>query len=288
MTDELKLSGGLAFEDLYSRAGIVRIDAMFLQHLADQDGALHLRLLAARDGAELAPKERSELMLDLAPQLDDFVGELFGVTPVLRRLAEKHDALAPLYSVKRLFVQRQAAKKVKPEEAERLDGPALEADLAARFGEPVTELSFARHIAAWEEARDDNTEGLEAALNYAAWATFSVAGRTRWQDAVLFRVPHKVDPLTLILVVPDARGAWTLPERRLRRRDGFGLTDAGMDLHQALDQANYCIWCHNQGKDSCAKGLRDRKTGALQENGFGVTLPWRSFARSRFPCCRRQ
>ena len=42
-----------------------------------------------------------------------------------------------------------------------------------------------------------------------------------------------------------------------RRRDGFTLTDPGTDLSGALDHANYCIWCHNQTKDSCSKGLRE-------------------------------
>jgi NADPH-dependent glutamate synthase beta subunit-like oxidoreductase/NAD(P)H-flavin reductase len=55
-------------------------------------------------------------------------------------------------------------------------------------------------------------------------------------------------------------------------RDGFALTDRGMNEQQALDQMNYCIWCHEQGKDSCSKGLRDRKTGAFQKSAFGVTL----------------
>ena len=29
----------------------------------------------------------------------------------------------------------------------------------------------------------------------------------------------------------------------------------------ALDQANYCIWCHNQGKDSCSTGLKEKDGG---------------------------
>ena len=58
----------------------------------------------------------------------------------------------------------------------------------------------------------------------------------------------------------------------LRQRQGFGLTDAGTDLTGALDEANYCIWCHEQGKDSCSKGLRDRKTGAFQKSAHGATL----------------
>ena len=63
-----------------------------------------------------------------------------------------------------------------------------------------------------------------------------------------------------------------LPQDRWRHREGFALTDEGMDLNHALDQMNYCIWCHAQGKDSCSKGLKDRKTGAFQKTVFGVTL----------------
>src|SRR5690606_6765991 len=45
----------------------------------------------------------------------------------------------------------------------------------------------------------------------------------------------------------------------------------------ALDQTHYCIWCHNQGKDSCSKGLREKGatgTGAtsFKKNALGVTL----------------
>src|SRR5580704_14622427 len=62
-----------------------------------------------------------------------------------------------------------------------------------------------------------------------------------------------------------------LPEHDWRVRDGFALTDAGTDVVGALDEANYCIWCHNQGKDSCSKGLRE-KTGEFKKSPFGVTL----------------
>ena len=62
-----------------------------------------------------------------------------------------------------------------------------------------------------------------------------------------------------------------LPSAHRRRREGFALTDPGIDLIGALDQANYCIWCHNQGKDSCSKGLKE-KTGEFKKSPFGVTL----------------
>ena len=62
-----------------------------------------------------------------------------------------------------------------------------------------------------------------------------------------------------------------LPRAHRRARDGFALTDPGTDLTGALDQANYCIWCHNQGKDSCSKGLRE-KSGEFKKSAFGVPL----------------
>src|SRR5437762_5867202 len=61
------------------------------------------------------------------------------------------------------------------------------------------------------------------------------------------------------------------PESDWRPRDGFALTDPGSDLAGALDQANYCIWCHNQGKDSCRSGLHE-KDGSFRKSVFGVTL----------------
>jgi NADPH-dependent glutamate synthase beta subunit-like oxidoreductase len=57
----------------------------------------------------------------------------------------------------------------------------------------------------------------------------------------------------------------------IRRREGFALTDKGTNLAGALDEANYCIWCHEQGKDSCSKGLRE-KTGEFKASPFGVPL----------------
>ena len=53
-----------------------------------------------------------------------------------------------------------------------------------------------------------------------------------------------------------------------------------MDLAAALGEAHYCIWCHEQGKDSCARGLPEKKPAdgiaagdpVPQAVPFGVTL----------------
>src|SRR6266700_346220 len=105
---ELALKHGLSFSDLYERDGLIRLDRAFVAHLAAADLALHDRLVAARAAPEpLDRKAESDLLVDLAPHLEDFVGELFGIGKEVRALQARHDELAPLYAVKRLFVQRR-------------------------------------------------------------------------------------------------------------------------------------------------------------------------------------
>ncbi len=271
----LSLAHGLDFADLYRPAGLVRIDGQFLNHLAGADTDLRARLEAARaDPRALEPKAESELLIALAPHLERFVVALFGIGTEAVALAAKHHALAPLYRCKRLFVQRQAMRAHKPEEAAGFDGDALAAELARLFGEPFGELAFARQVCGWMDDEAAHKDDLALAARYAAWALHSDAGKARHKSGVLFKAPHKTDPNHLVPIETVTRhGAAQieLPAALQRRREGFGLTDPGADLVGALDHANYCIFCHNQGKDSCSKGLKE-KDGSFKKSPFGVTL----------------
>jgi NADPH-dependent glutamate synthase beta subunit-like oxidoreductase/NAD(P)H-flavin reductase len=276
MRQTLELGFGLDFEALYDRDGLVLLDRAFIAELEQSDVALHNRLMAARlEPDALDRKSESELLVDAAPHVEDFIGKLFGVGAEITALQARHDALAPIYAVKRLFVQRRAVKGLSEEQAAQIDGPALARDLEARFEEGLTEASFAAHVQAWMAAETEHGEELELAARYAGWATLSPSGRAKHKRGVLFKVPHKVDPTHLVPVETvsiDGVTMLRLPRAHWRYREGFALTDHGTDLEGALDQANYCIWCHNQGKDSCSKGLRDRKTGEFQASPFGVAL----------------
>ena len=276
MASALQLGFGLEFEELYARDGLIRLDRAFLAHLEAAEPGLHVRLLAARAEPEaLEAKSQSELLVDLAPHVEDFLGALFGIAPEIAALQGAHDELAPIYSVKRLFVQRRAVKGVTEDQAEALDGPALAGALGALFGgEIFCEKVFARHVQAWMEDEASFARELELAQRYAAWATLSAEGRRLNAGGVLFKVPHKLDPAHLVpveTIEQDGVTMMRLPRRRQRHREGFALTDRGMDLTHVLDQANYCIWCHNQGKDSCSKGLKE-KAGGFKASPFGVTL----------------
>src|SRR5215831_6008460 len=275
---ELALKHGLSFADLYDRAGLARLDRAFVAHLTESDTALHDRLMAARsDPGGVEQLDESNLLVDLAPHLEDFIGELFGIEAEVRALQARHHELAPLYSVKRLFVQRRAVKAVKEAEAMAIDGPELARELDQLIGSPPEEdweRRYAEHVAQWLEDETGNAGPLDIAQRYAAWATLAPEGRRKHRHGVLFKVPHRLDPHHLVPVETVERDGVTMLRRReeeWRRRDGFALTDRSTDLTGALDQTNYCIWCHNQDKDSCSHGLME-KDGAFKENAFGVTL----------------
>ncbi len=273
---ELLLATGQPFASLYDREGLIALDRAFLATLADTDAALEARLMAARAAPDgLDRKVESRLLLDLAPHVEDFIAWLFGIGADARALAARHNELAPLYAAKRLFVQRRGAKAMAPDAAQSLDGAALARSLEAVMGEALDEASFVRHVLRWLEDEVAHTAVLETATRYAAWALFTPAGRARHGGGILFQTPHRLDLQALIAaetVIENGVATMGLAAEKRRRRDGFALTDPGMNLAEALDQANYCIWCHEQGKDSCSRGLRDKKSGAFQQSAFGVTL----------------
>ncbi|HEX4927070.1 MAG TPA: FAD-dependent oxidoreductase [Burkholderiales bacterium] len=254
----MQLGFGIRFSDLYEREGLLRVDRSFLAFLGEANGALRERLLAAR--AQLpAAKAESELLVDLAPHVEDFLARLFAIEREARALAARHNELAPLYSVKRQFVQRRALHKVK---ATELEGFEPQQAIDRLFGGSFTELDFARRVSEWLADEAENAAELELAARYAAWATLTPAGKAKHGTGVLFKAPHKLDYMKLIPVPIEPR-----------RREGFALTDPGTDLVGALDEANYCIWCHEQGKDSCSKGLKEKPpVEGFRKSVFGVPL----------------
>jgi len=282
---ELVLKYGLDFAELYDRDGLVKLDRAFVAHLGAGDAALHERLMAARaDPDALDKKAESDLIVELAPHVEDFLGSLFGIEAEIRELQARHDTLAPLYSVKRLFVQRRAVRDIKEEQSAALDGDALRRVLQPHLGVddfPDTragilawERRFAEIVSGWLDDEAAHPVEINAAIEYAAWATLSPSGKERHRRGLLFKMPHRLDMNHLVPVETIERAGVTmmrLPENDWRSRDGFALTDPGTDLAGALDQANYCIWCHNQGKDSCSTGLKE-KDGGFRKTVFGVTL----------------
>jgi len=259
----LNLNFDMTLDQLYARTGLLVLDRHFLQQLEAAAPLLLEQLRQARLQPEaLTPLQESQLLLALGPHLEDFVAKLFRIEAQVNSLSLRHHALAPLYAVKRKFVQRTAARKISPEQAASIDGAALQANLRNWFGGQFDELTFATQVQAWLEDEAGNAEKIDCATRYAGWAFHTQQGQAAHRGGILFRPVHAVDDAHL---VPGAQSAerdgyrsFSIKPAQLRQRQGFALTDAGCDLRGALDQANYCIWCHAQGKDSCSHGLLEK------------------------------
>ncbi len=313
MTTPLALPFGLRFEDLHLDPGLARLDHAFVDALRAADPSLAQRLVDARralrattgadrdddrdgdrasgDDTCIAPDARAEaaLLIELGPHVDAFVGTLFGIGEALGALRERHGELDPLYEVKLKFVRREAAK-LPASELAGFDADAALRDIEDWLREPFDELSFARAVLAWQRTEADEAGApdqreaararLSTALRYSAWASTTEAGRERHAHDLLFALPAKTDPMRLLGHArehdEDGVRVFTIESGHLRRRAGFALTDAGTGLRGALDQANYCIWCHEQGKDSCSKGLREKPgpsgEAVWKRSPFGVNL----------------
>ncbi|HCN88929.1 MAG TPA: pyridine nucleotide-disulfide oxidoreductase, partial [Oxalobacteraceae bacterium] len=195
----MNLNFDMTLAQLYVRDGLLALDGHFLQALEAAAPPLKLQLQQARSQPEaLTPLQESQLLLTLGPYLEGFVARLFRIETQVSDLSQRHHALAPLYAIKRKFVQRTAAKKINAEQAESIDGAALQLRLRDWFGGQFDELVFATQVQAWLEDETGNAEKIDVALHYAAWALHTEAGKAAHRGGILFRLPHAVDDMHLV------------------------------------------------------------------------------------------
>ncbi len=281
----LKPGFGLDTADLLAEHGPARIDAAFAEWLSGEEPALWSRLDQARQQASgtghhyptvpgsgnlpepASPADQAAFLIEIARAVDRFIPILFGIQDAAASLTARHRDIEPLLRTKYKFVKRQALLGVTPQDRESVDADALRARLRDLGADPDDEAQFASRIQAWTAAgksenpavRDSSRAALAIARDYAAWAAGTEAGRIRHTPGVLFDHPQALDaqarvehldtgftPVTWHRIKPAARVV----------RNGFALTDPGTDLAGALDEARYCLKCHQNGKDSCSHGLR--------------------------------
>ncbi len=249
----------LEFTDLYNRFGLQKIDAYFLQFLNDFDGDLSKKYLAARSNpSALSSREQSELLTQIGKILEEFLVLFFDIKTANSALQNDHSKLANLYIAKRLFVQRRVVKKYQ-------SFAELEPQLH------YSEFELANKIAFYLTDETKYSKELEELEKYCAWALYHQGGIARHKNDVLFLLPKKTDFENLFELETAPDGTKKAPDKNLKNRDGFKLTDQGCSLGEALSESNYCIYCHNQGKDSCRSGLME-KENKFKKDYFGTEL----------------
>jgi hypothetical protein len=132
---------------------------------------------------------------------------------------------------------------------------------------------FGKVFMSFAEGIDSSGELLQvqAVLQmYEIWSAAKFYGKAF--DWYAFKTPHSLDYQHLVRIqrkdprVPEALEGL---DKELRRRDGFKLTDERGTMRDSLAEIDYCLICHERGKDSCSTGLHERD-GSVKTNPLGI------------------
>ncbi len=278
---------GFTYADLYQPSRLRDLHDAFCARVAADEPALWAQWDAYRTAPETVPSpiERSDLIVRMAPHLSRFVTTLFGVEEAAGALTADTGRLEPLFRFKIDFVRKRALPLVKGGAHITLvqDDVAVVQELArpwahldhehaiAMAGCALLDRETAARASGTEEEKADIAAKVDSLKRWCA-ACLHDPGYRPW---VIFRFPETVDYFDLVQVQrprADLPEAMLGPDGRLRRRDGFTLTDPRWTPREVVSEIHYCVLCHERDKDSCSKGLRD-KAGAVTANPLGIALP---------------
>ena len=280
---------GYTFADLHDPERLASLYDRFCEEVASADEPLWREWDGYRrdPDAPRPPIALSHLLVAMAPHLSRFVTRLFQVEPGAAAIAQSTHAEDDLFRFKVDFVRRRVLPLLKNGahlQASLADNDVVDKMISGAAGADL-ELAVARagcRLMDEEKGRQppsaDVLSHIESLKRWCA-ARLHDANFRHW---VIFRFPETLDYWHLVDTepVPGHPEAVYGPEAKLRRRDGFKLTDARMHPREVLSEIHYCVLCHERDKDSCSKGLyepagkdapasRERKVSV---NPLGIAL----------------
>jgi len=281
---------GYTFADLHDPERLASLYERFCEEVEAADPAFWAKWDAYRkapDGPR-TPLEVSNLLVDMAPYVSRFLTRLFQVQSDLDALRRATTAQDDLFRFKIDFVRRRALPLLKG--GAHVESSTADDAVVARLtasasadrgpgggGGDDLELSVARAGCRLldREKAGDTSDGLKSEIeSLKRWCAARIHDRA-YRPWVIFRFPETLDYWRLVEVQhpkPDMRESMLGPDWRLRRRDGFKLTDARMNPREVMSEIHYCVLCHERDKDSCSKGLRDPGKGPGSENAGKVSI----------------
>jgi NADPH-dependent glutamate synthase beta subunit-like oxidoreductase/NAD(P)H-flavin reductase len=249
------------YRDLYINEGLHAIDIKFLSYLKTANPSSYTDLIEARENPKkLNDLATSSLIIKISPVLEEYLGKLFDISNNLSDLKKYHLEQINIHKTKRLFIQRRALKKYKSADAQKFDSKLVIKSLQQIIGD-FSQQKFANLAIESLEVDSQNHNKSEILMQYAAWAIHNKDGQKKHKDDVIFKLPQKTIFDELIKFDIDKFDNYEikkLPSKQLRGRNAFHLTDPGPDMVKVMDEASYCIYCHDRDKDSCRKGLKDK------------------------------
>ncbi len=278
---------GFSFADLHHPARLRELYARFVDQVKATEPELWSEWAQYREVPEsLTAVRRGNIVVAMAPHVSRFISALFAVGADAEALAAATRAYDVLFRFKIDFVRRRALPLLKAGahvEATSDDHALAEAIMFGDRQFPESLSSVASHdaetrLAAYGCSLLDREAADKAAVageieSLKRWCAAHLHD-SRYRGWVVFRFPENLDYDHLVRIQrPDPKLPEEIlgPDEKLRRRDGFKLTDNRYTRRENLSEIHYCVLCHERDKDTCSKGIRD-KEGKLTVNPLGIPL----------------
>jgi NADPH-dependent glutamate synthase beta subunit-like oxidoreductase/NAD(P)H-flavin reductase len=269
---------GFTYGDLHEAERLASLYEHFCEDVQAADPAFWAEWDAYRAAPEAPrpPIVTSSLITRMAPYVSRFVTRLFDVEAAASLLRTATRDQDELFRFKIDFVRKRALPLTKA--GAHVERTAEDDGVVGRLAGSVSgvdeELALARAgCALLDREKTDKAavaDDLDALKRWCAARLHDHAYR-HW---VIFRFPENVEPWSLVPVLrrDDLAEQMIGPEWRLRRRDGFTLTDSRATGREVLSEVHYCVLCHERDKDSCSKGLREVVKGAAPDAPPKITV----------------
>jgi NADPH-dependent glutamate synthase beta subunit-like oxidoreductase/NAD(P)H-flavin reductase len=258
---------------------LMALDQAFLDRLADTDKNLHLDLLQYRKARNsLSAVQISELIISAGKVLDDFLIGFFEIEDEAETLEKAITAFSPIFGFKKWFVLRRAKRRLLRDEALPEFGE-LDAWLKTKIDDTLDrEYAIAQFGLGLLDDKDLHDADIETLTQWCIQALKTPEGQKVVAGWGSFILPNRTDYKRLIPIVPIGNAdtiCKSLPDKTLRKRDGFDLTDPRMSQAAVMSEIDYCVYCHDHDGDLCSKGFPEKKSdpdAGFKTNPLGNTL----------------
>lgn len=249
---------GIRFEDFFSLSGLIKLDQNFLSYLSQQDFKLYAKYVHYRSEAlESDTLVTSELLIEVAKYLDDFLAEVFCIEAENRALKKQHLKFNAIYECRRKFIQRYALVKYPADKLASLSYDIVRTKLQRIIGD-LNQENIVQYYFKWAAFQDRYQEELEILAQYCAFAV------QLHQEEELFDVP-RIKTIDLIR-------QYKIDALRKNLYLGFDHRDQEVKTQKPYMHAKYCLYCHKLGKDSCKTGLVNEQETTIPSEKNGCPL----------------
>lgn len=280
-TPILKLNG-FSFAELFQADGLQKLDHQFLDFLKKINLDAHNDLLAYRNETQVFNDiQLSELLIACSIALEDFLIELFDIENAAAAAQIATTSNNPISTFKKFFVLRNAKKQLLKNDPlpsfEELNTWVTEQLKKATLKSEDRELAIALLGNQYLEDTEKFVAEIETLTQWCIQAIKTPEGKKAVSGWTSFHIPEKIDYHHLVKYVSahDKLGRFESEKSEYILRDGFKLTDPGMNIREVQDEVNYCIYCHDHDGDFCSKGFPVKKADpelGYKKNPLDLTM----------------